>query len=296
MERKFWKRFIIVLPTMLQPRPEPYGRRVKGLSNLEVESHLIRSLALENLWTRHDPYAMASFTQTVDMEREIINVTITPGGRFFVICAKVADWYQVLICGMSDERGLLALGRTPPLESKPFHVQAKFVPVGGVNELLVTYKSRVCRYSDDKDALEKYVKEFLCCVLFSLKREYSLGIDISSFSEDHEFETPVYLDHIFTVLRVSLPILEEMLDIKTRFPESKMARQLLPKEKAIISMSHTRAREPFVSSDIGEVHGLPYLIMVKGQNCLRLKIIGKEHAQIKHECEPLAGFENFVST
>lgn len=157
MEPRFWKRLLKTLPTKLQPQPTAGRFNLKHLSNLEIESLLVRSLSLERLWTKHSPNAFCIFTRGFDLGMEIMNMTMVPGGRYLLASVQMQKKYYVLVCGLDTMKGVLTLARTPAMDSKAFHVQAKYVTVGGKKGLLISYKRRVYRHESDRVACRRYV-------------------------------------------------------------------------------------------------------------------------------------------
>lgn len=158
MEPMFWKRFLKVLPTKLQPLPIVGPLTAKSLSNLQIESWIIRSLSLERLWIKSNPNAFALSVRGFGLTMDIINMTMVPGGRYLLVSVGMGHEYYVLICGMHSEKGVLTLARTPAMASKAFHVQAKYVPVDGEDGLLISYKRRIYRHESDREACRGYVQ------------------------------------------------------------------------------------------------------------------------------------------
>lgn len=120
-------------------------------------------------------------------------------------------------------------------------------------------------------------------------------MNISSFDEDHDIESPVFLDHEFTALHASLATLEEMIDIKLGGDVSKYERHVSSKKNPIRQEYQVRIRGEIGASDLGEVYGLPYLIVVEKPNTVRLQVIGVDHDEITEECQPVLGFDHYVS-
>lgn len=119
------------------------------------------------------------------------------------------------------------------------------------------------------------------------------SVNISSFNEDHEMESPVFLDYEVTVVHTSLSTLEEMIEVNLRGEISQHAPSGETPFRPIYQM---RTRDEIGASDLGEVYGLPYLVMVEKPNTLRLQVIGVDHEEIREECPSMPGFRQYVSS
>ncbi|KAK7695013.1 hypothetical protein QCA50_002201 [Cerrena zonata] len=279
MEPMFWKRFLKVLPTKLQPLPIVGPLTAKSLSNLQIESCIIRSLSLERLWIKSNPNAFALSVRGFGLTMDIINMTMVPGGRYLLVSVGMGHEYYILICGMHSEKGVLTLARTPPMASKAFMSRQNTCRS---REKMVSLYPTSVGFTDMR-AIEKHAEEISWLTMDS-------SVNISSFNEDHEMESPVFLDYEVTVVHTSLSTLEEMIEVNLRGEISQHAPSGETPFRPIYQM---RTRDEIGASDLGEVYGLPYLVMVEKPNTLRLQVIGVDHEEIREECPSMPGFRQY---
>ncbi|CAL1694545.1 unnamed protein product [Somion occarium] len=271
LEKSLWIRLLRTMTCPLHPLPANSRYSLNGLTPLELERLVTRSLSLENLWRDQNPDSFNLYIRGFNLAREILNMTILPGGRYLVASIRQFDRYSIMLLVMDHARGVIPLADTGRLPSKAFRIQAKYVPVNGQHGILISY---VCRDYKNKKDKARYPR-----------------LNISAYSEDHDIDPEVPLIYECGVLHVSLASVEGLSHNEPGTQE--WSNFALSQESPFRMPCKIRSRGQLGISDVAEVYGKPYLVLVVQPNTIQFKVISMSHVEVKLECMKYAGLVQF---
>lgn len=262
-----WKRLLKNIDYPLPPVPPTSRHSFAKLTGFEVERLLVRPLSLDRAWQAKIPDCYDEWK--FNAHHRIKSMVILPGGQYLIASVSdYADKYHAIMLWMLDHAYAPAvpLAKTP-VSSKAYHLQAKYMTLGGRRGIAISF---VCRgFKHRSDAKKGYV--ILCFHALSSTHERICSVDISQYSADYDVDPPYPLVYECTVLHAPLAALESIGD--PRFVPGTQAfidhaKTQPPPFRRIAMIRSTRSLGP---GTMDEMWGSPYLAIVRRPNTIMFK-------------------------
>lgn len=148
-----WKRFLPYLSTVDHPLAAmpPTSKYTAGpLSALAIERFVTRAVSLDNNWRGDSPRPFD--TRSYETYHKVLAMVLLPGGHYMI--ASVVDrvgQYAIMVWAMDHP----ALGGPIPLairytDVKAYHLQAKYMTVGGRKGIAIAFLRKKHKNRNDK--------------------------------------------------------------------------------------------------------------------------------------------------
>ncbi|KAL6301301.1 hypothetical protein BKA93DRAFT_828413 [Sparassis latifolia] len=258
-----WKRFLRNAEVPLPPLPPTSRYSLQNINGLEAERVVLRGVSLEERWKNNDLNYMQSWEFYA--HHHILSMAMLPGGHYIV--ASVTDnarsRYSLIIFVMdSTLAGAWVVARTDTF-TKAYHLQAKYMTIGGERGIVVAYIRRNYRRFEDMQS----------------------GVDISQYSADHEIDSPVPIKYECVCLHVPLSSLEVLGDSRIVPGSEEYLRHARAQPAPFRPLATVQTRSPLGIPCLDEIFGSPYLAVAKDRNKIVFKKLDGGPAATLH-CEP----------
>ncbi|KAG1839467.1 hypothetical protein C8R48DRAFT_679805 [Suillus tomentosus] len=262
-----WKRFLRRIGPNVPALPPSQHYSPNFLTSFEAERLVIRAITVHKNWILPNPPA-ASYLP-VQAHRHILSMVVLPGGKYLVASAcNLAKTHYSLVVYVLDHRicGIVPLAETP-VRGKAYNICAKYMNVEGTPSIVIGYirrktlKSHQSTNSIDPSIYNSYLNNPRC-----------------------QIDAPMPLEYVATCLQISLDALDA-LGNPILVPGSQEFFDFAASQPPPFRfLGHLRSDSELRNVDLGEVDGVPNMVVAKMPETIVMKELTFDGAISTFKC------------
>ncbi|TFY68765.1 hypothetical protein EVG20_g3431 [Dentipellis fragilis] len=152
---RLWKQILRSVKFALPPLPPIGPYSFANLGSIEIERLIVCSLTLDANWRSEKPIISKGSVHAIDAHHEVLSMKLLPGGQYMIALVHDAKEksYALMLFVMGHEIFNARRIANWSVETKPYHIEAKYMPHKGEMGIMIAYVRCEAMYKERRVAL-----------------------------------------------------------------------------------------------------------------------------------------------